>query len=167
MKQLTFRLATMDDAQIIFDLSNESSVRANSFNKESLVFKNHVNWLKSKIDDYEYIVILFFKENFFVGQVKFNKINLLQANMSISIASNFRGKGLSNEMYDSSLDYMFETRKDIESLVGFILPANIVNIKVATKAGYVYVDDQNLLGEIFHTYKMTRESRKKAKNENK
>jgi len=29
------------------------------------------------------------------------------------------------------------------------------------------VDDKNLEGEIYHTYKMTRESRKKAKNENK
>lgn len=167
MNQLTFRFATIEDAKIIFDLSNDSSVRANSFNKESLVMENHVAWLKSKIDDFENIIMLFFKENDFVGQIKFNKINLTQANMSISVASNYRGKGLSNEMYDSSLEFMFETRKDIESLVGFILPDNIANIKAATKAGYVYVDDKNIEGEIYHTYKMTRESRKKAKNENK
>ena len=167
MKQLTFRLATIKDAQIIFDLSNDLSVRANSFNKESLEWENHVNWLKSKIDDFEYIIILFFNEDDFVCQVKFNKINLSQANMSISVSKNYRGKGLSNEMYDSSLDFMFKTRIDIESLVGFILPDNIANIKAATKAGYVYVEDQNLDGEIYHTYKMTRESREKAKNENK
>jgi len=113
MKQLTFRFATIEDAKIIFDLSNDSSVRANSFNKESLVMENHVAWLKSKIDDFENIIMLFFKENDFVGQIKFNKINLTQANMSISVASNYRGKGLSNEMYDSSLEFMFETRKDI------------------------------------------------------
>jgi UDP-2,4-diacetamido-2,4,6-trideoxy-beta-L-altropyranose hydrolase len=163
MKQLSFRLATMDDAQIIFDLSNDPAVRANSFNKESLDWENHISWLKNKLEDSNYIIILFFLENDFVGQVKFNKINDDQANMSMSIREKYRGKGLSNEMYDSSLDFMFDTRADIVSLVGYILPDNIANIKAATKSGYVYVDDQYMHGDLYHTYRMTRESRADTK----
>jgi UDP-2,4-diacetamido-2,4,6-trideoxy-beta-L-altropyranose hydrolase len=167
MAQLTYRLATMEDAKIIFDLSNEKLARANSFNKEEIKWENHVAWLSKKLVDSGYIILLYFLEKEFVGQVKFEKINEKQANMSMSIREMFRGKGYSDQMYDDSLEYLFGNRPDIESLVGFILPNNIPNIKGATKAGYVYVEDKLINGENYHTYIMTKESRKKAKENKK
>jgi len=155
--QLNLRKATIDDAQIIFDLSNDPTVRSQSFNKEPLVWGHHVKWLSSKISDPQYIYLLFFDHSGFVGQVRFDGVSETEVAVSISINQIARGKGYASIMYGMAVDYLFEHRPDVEASQCFISIRNIPSHKAALKSGFRYIEDRIVNDEPYHFYIINRQ----------
>ena len=135
---LTYRKAILTDCDLYFEWVNDPEVRANSFNSAFITKEEHVNWFNDALDNPEYSLFVFQDEQGnYVGQVRFEKINSLEAEISVSVAAAHRGNGISKEMLKTSSDAFLQEN------VGFIIIANIKknntsSIHAFEKAGFVY-----------------------------
>jgi len=89
---MTVRRAEPNDVRRVFDLSNDSVVRASSFQTEPLVWDNHVSWFERAIRDPELLFYLGFDEGEFVGQVRLKAQSEGLYLLSISLTEPFRAR---------------------------------------------------------------------------
>ncbi|MEY4011031.1 MAG: hypothetical protein RIT22_155 [Bacteroidota bacterium] len=109
---LTFRKATLADTKLYFDWANDSSVRQQSYNTNTIDFESHKKWFESKVEDDSCLLLLFQnEEKLNVGQIRIQKENEKDALIGISIAAEQRGKGLAKEMLFLASDYFLENNK--------------------------------------------------------
>lgn len=134
MIHLTFREAKFQDAKQIYQLSNDKDVRENSINSNLIEWESHVKWLENKLKDTNYKILLFFCENHFVGQIKY-EIDGKVAVISISLVSEFRGLGLTKEMFSLSFEFLFNT-SDVVTIYALIKSNNLSSIKSFKKVGF-------------------------------
>ncbi len=151
-----FRNAGPEDAKIVFDLSNDPIVRANSINVNEIKWDEHLSWFERKINDVNHIFLLCFtKESEFIGQIRF-KLDADKPNVSISIIEKFRGKGLSAKILNSACKDVFNNNNKVENLYAYIRPNNTPSINAFLKAGFIYNSSQRINGEMFNLYELTR-----------
>lgn len=115
------------DALTLFDWANESSVRANSFNKNKISIIEHFKWFKDKIsndDSSIYILTDLYKS--YIGQIRVDKINEY-FEIGFSISNEYRGKGLGNKIIQlllnelGNVNYLAKVKKqNIASKKAFI-----------------------------------------------
>jgi len=149
--------AALNDAKIIFDLSNEEFVRQNSINPKPIEWESHLKWLKSKLNDPNYKLFLFFSDNKFIGQVKF-EIENVDAIVSISIHHVFRGKGLSSVILKLAIEYLFEKESGVSNIVALIRPDNQPSIKGFSKVGFSPCGEKILGQEMFLNYVLNKKN---------
>ncbi len=157
LDDLIIREATINDAEILFNLSNEETVRENSINRNKIEWNNHIKWLKEKIESSNYIIFLFFDASKFIGQVKF-EIEDNEAVISISIAKEFRGKKLSLALLQKGISRFLLNNKNVEKIIAFIRPQNQASIKSFTKVGFVFSELVEINDDQFNKYLLLRES---------
>lgn len=150
---LQVREATLEDSKLIFNLSNDPFVRKNSINQEEIKWEKHLSWLKGKINDCNYIILLFFHKELLVGQVKFEIINEI-AFISISITSNFRGKGLAKTLLKESVEKIKTHNNNIKKLIALIKPENKASIISFKKLGFVFIEEEAIKKVNYNKYKL-------------
>ncbi|MHB8853411.1 MAG: GNAT family N-acetyltransferase [Ignavibacteriaceae bacterium] len=148
MTNIILREATFNDAEIIFDLSNDDEVRTNSINKNLIEWKSHQKWLKLRLSDKNYKILLFFIENNLLGQVKF-EIDSPTAIISISLHRDYRGKGLSSIVLKKAIEYFLGENDAIDSIVALIRPENHSSIKSFLNAGFIFNRNEIVKEELF------------------
>ena len=150
------RIANESDVKSIFELSNEDDVRENSINSEQIQWNNHVKWFNNKLNDEDYLILIAEDENNqFVGQVRYELKNN-QADISISIAPDFRGLDLAAPMISDSAKFLFNNNENIEFILAYIKEINIPSIKAFEQAGYIYFQQEIINEEIFLVYRYLR-----------
>jgi len=138
---LILREVNFEDALDIFNLSNEDLVRKNSFNPEKIKWKNHLIWLKKKLEDESSIYFAVVDNlNKFYGQVRFD-INPKneEAIINISLGKNIRGLDLSSFIIDKSVNKLLKI-KTAKLIKAYIKDENIPSIKSFEKANFVFLD---------------------------
>tara|TARA_B110000503_G_scaffold465_1_gene683 strand:- start:921 stop:1841 length:921 start_codon:yes stop_codon:yes gene_type:complete len=130
---LKIREAIESDAKLIFNWSNDSIVRAQSFHSNAIELENHENWFKEKLqNDNSLLVIINFDGNN-IGLVRF-EIENNKCSVGILIDEKFRGKGFSSIMLIKSSMYYF--KKFSTPIFAYIKESNIASIRSFEKAGY-------------------------------
>lgn len=133
--ELVLRKAIKEDCIMVFELSNDSEVRLNSINTDEITLEEHEKWFAKKNEDPNYILLLAFRENQLIGQVKFE----LAANVaviSISISTEFRGKGLGPKLIREGVEFLQKTDTKIREIIAYIKPENLASIKSFLRAGF-------------------------------
>jgi len=138
---LTYRKAILSDCDMYFEWVNDPEVRANSFSSAFITKEEHVNWFNDALSNPEYSLFVFQDEQGnYVGQVRLEKINNQEAEISISVAAEYRGNGISKEMLKISSDAFLQENEDI-TIIANIKKNNINSIHAFEKAGFVYKGD--------------------------
>lgn len=151
LENISFREATLSDAKILFQLSNDDKVRENSINRNKIEWENHVKWLNEKIISDNYYIYLFFDDKNFIGQVKF-EIEDVEAIISISIVKEYRGKKLAIPMLRKGIESILNKAKSIEKIFAYIKPENLSSIKSFNKIGFNFQDQVEINNEKFNRY---------------
>ena len=136
-EKFSIRLATIDDMEKVFELSNDDVVRANSINQEKIKWENHVKWFEKRIQrttDPFYIVESEKKE--FIAQVRFDKKE--EIIISISITKPFRGKGLASKVIKEC-----SKKSGFKKIIAFVKEENFASQKAFLKAGFVLKEKEN------------------------
>lgn len=112
---MNIRLAAKDDCLNVFQLSNMDYVRAHSFNKEKIVWEDHIQWFARAIAD-ESIKFYIIEDTDFIGQVRLNIVNNI-ALISISILKEFQHKGIAYSalkkiIAENEYQYLAQVEKD-------------------------------------------------------
>lgn len=150
------RYATVEDAKLIFDLSNESIVRENSINQNKILWEDHLRWLPDKLaDDRCFYLLAFSAENLFIGQIRFDICDA-EAIVGISITKEFRGKGLSTEMLVHSAEILFTNYPLVTFVTAKISKSNEASLTTFIKAGYIYSHMETINNNEFLVFKLVR-----------
>ena len=122
--------ATIDDAKLLFDWSNDPLVRENSHNTTQINWENHIDWLTEKLKSDSKILILYYR-NKAIGIIRFdNKGEYFLINYSID--QQFRGKGFGTKIIQLGLQRM-EKGSSFEAIVK---KDNLSSIKIFEKLNF-------------------------------
>jgi len=127
---IKLRKATYEDCYLLFDWANDEAVRANSFNSKKIDIEAHKQWLKNKLQDKNTELYIILNDGYNVGTIRIDNSDI-EAMISYSIASEFRGKGIGKAV----LKYIKDNMKE-RKLVGLVKHDNIASIKSFESAGY-------------------------------
>lgn len=155
---IEFREVNINDMNIFFNWINDPLVRSLSFNSEKVALKVHEKWFLNKIADSNCTMLLFFKSNNPIGQIRIEKETLNQAVISISISSENRGKGYSVDMLKKASKYFFE--KNLEYTINaYIKKDNLNSILSFKKALFKFHKEINHRGHDSLNYILENENK--------
>jgi len=150
-KSYYIRNAVPNDSKIIFELSNDPSVRTQSLNQNQIEWEDHQKWFSQKLNDNNYVFFLIFDKNDnFIGQVKFELKNET-AVVSISLTADFRGIGLSKKILIDTTARIFSSY-NIKNIIAYIRPENTASIRGFKSAGFEFEGREIINGESFLKY---------------
>jgi spore coat polysaccharide biosynthesis predicted glycosyltransferase SpsG/RimJ/RimL family protein N-acetyltransferase len=143
------RFADITDSKIVFDLSNDPSVRSQSINPSSITWESHQEWFAKTINDNNYFFFLAFdKKNDLIGQIRF-QVEKENAIVSISIKSEYRGKGLSKKILADTCSRVFSLSLTVKKIIAYILPDNSPSINGFKSAGFILAGNEPINEKIF------------------
>ena len=136
---ITLRPANMGDAKKLLDWRNDPAARNNFFNSEVVEFDQHLSWLKKVLRDANrHLFIILNENNKEIGQVRFD-VNADEAEMSVTIGKDFRGRGYGTEaIKDSAAKFLAENKK-FTKIITRIKLKNKLSLAAFEKAGFVEV----------------------------
>ena len=130
-------LATIDDAQLLFDWVNNSDVRRNSLITKRIAWDEHLKWIKSKLQSQSKIYILF-NDKIPVGQIRLDFMNTFWA-IDYSIDSKHRGNGFGKIIIKLAIKKF--NKGDI--LKAIVKNDNISSLKIFQKLEFDELLDKN------------------------
>ena len=136
-REISFRKANDSDMLLYFNWANDSSVRENSYQSDSISIENHQNWFFNKIKDSNFQMLVF--ENHLhqaIGQVRIQINTDKSAIIGISNDSQHRGKGYAAPMIEKATDLFLKENPQI-IVSAYIKIANQASTKAFEKAGFV------------------------------
>jgi RimJ/RimL family protein N-acetyltransferase len=136
VEEFELKIATIQDMKDIFELSNDDLVRKNSFNQKKIEWEEHQVWFKNKINDKNSVFYVVRKNNYLIAQVRFDKSNVDEFDISISISPNFRRQGYGKKILKLVSDKVISQYK-IKKINAYIKSENETSKKMFDKVGYI------------------------------
>jgi UDP-2,4-diacetamido-2,4,6-trideoxy-beta-L-altropyranose hydrolase len=131
---LRLRRVEESDCRLLWEWVNDPLVRSASFSTEQISWDNHVSWFHGKLADHnsaQYVVEAGSRP---VGQVRF-QIEGGSAVVSVSLASEFRGKGLGAVVVAMATEDLFRTTP-VTRADAFVKPGNTASLRLFNRAGF-------------------------------
>ena len=158
---LSFRKATQADMMLYLKWANDEEVRKQSYQTGTISLEDHKEWFLKKINDSNCLMLLFENEtNVPVGQVRFQKENEKVYVIGISLAKEFRGKGLAGTILVMASDHFFEIFPD-KSIYAYIKLTNTESVRSFVRAGFVFANNvmiENSESVLYIKYKKNADS---------
>jgi RimJ/RimL family protein N-acetyltransferase len=128
---MMLRPVTFDDAQFLFNLANDPTVRNMSFCSDPILWDTHVRWLKQKLlspDWHIYIAMIP------VGQIRF-AVEGKTADVGV-------GRGI---IRDGTAFFLHECR-DVDGAIALVKEGNLASQGAFESAGYRLVGHETIKG---------------------
>jgi UDP-2,4-diacetamido-2,4,6-trideoxy-beta-L-altropyranose hydrolase len=141
-KQLILRKATLADAEDLFNLANEDTVRLNSFSQGKIEWAAHTRWLDEKLSNSDCLFLVVECSDGFAGQVRFDVTPLEgEAVINISLCRGIRGLSLSSFIINRSIEELLKVRRDVRLVKAYVKNGNIASVKAFERAGFRFLED--------------------------
>lgn len=141
-KCFVIKLADENDLIDVYNLSNDTVVRNNSFNSETILFENHIKWYKNKINSLNSVFYIIRNiDQSFIGQVRFEKESNNNWIISISISDKYRGGGLGSKILKESINKFFENHSP-SKIFAYIKKNNESSLKSFSKSLFSIVSEE-------------------------
>lgn len=128
-RDIKLRTATKIDLKIIFDWANDSDVRKNAFNMESITWEDHVNWFNKGLNSSNFLIFILEHNDIPIGQIRFEKEDVFWK-MDYSIRSESRGLGMGKKIVEMGIE------KISGKIKAWVKKENIASCKVFEKLGF-------------------------------
>ena len=135
------RKAEREDMEQLFLWANDKEVRKNSFSTAPISYEEHRNWYGNKLQEENTRIYIFCDGDLEVGALRL-EFGREEAEISYSIAPEFRGKGYGQELIFQAEQEVRRWQESIPLLPGQavikaqVKPENQASNKIFTKAGY-------------------------------
>lgn len=137
--QVAFKIRTAapEDCRLLWEWANDPAVRAGAFSSDPIPWERHLDWFKGKQADPNCtLYILMDGQGHPLGQVRFDRQPDGSAETDISIARDYRGRGMGTQALGLACESFRESGK-ARRIVAFIKPENAPSLKAFEKAGFV------------------------------
>ncbi|WP_233407915.1 GNAT family N-acetyltransferase [Marinomonas spartinae] len=132
---LILRLASIKDADCLFEWRNDPDTRKASHSTERIEVADHMQWLKASLCNPNRRLYVVEKKHVPVGTVRADFDNGTWT-LSWSVSPRYRGKGIASQMLALTVEEFNEP------LVAEIKAQNIASIKVAQRTGFILQREQ-------------------------
>ena len=125
-------------------------VRTCSFNTKPIEYEQHCNWFQKTIANQNVLFFLFFDEDTFVGQIRFNRESE-QSNecvISLSITKEYRVKHIAGKFLELGIDELKKNWYNIYSVVAEVKDENTASNALFLREGFELISKVN-------TYKLS------------
>lgn len=150
---MTIRQAqnTKFDCDIVFALSNDSVVRACSFNTKPIEYQQHCKWFINAISDSNMLFFLIFDNDKFVGQIRFKREaeSSVECIISLSITNDFRGKHIASEFLQLGVESLLTKWYNIKYIIAEVKEENIASNKLFMKNNFMLISQEK-----YNSYKL-------------
>jgi L-amino acid N-acyltransferase YncA len=137
MPKFNIRNATIEDAEILWEWSNDKATRAASFNSDPIPWENHLAWLTTQLESKNVFLLIVESALNKFGVIRYN-LDAESANetiISIGLAPESRGKGLAPLIISQSAAHFFNLHPD-QVITAWIKPENKASIQSFIKANF-------------------------------
>lgn len=128
--RLELRTARFDNAQLLFDWTNDNAVRHNSFSTRAILWEEHLKWFNIKLQSQSKFYLLF-NDEVPVGQIRFDFIDDFWV-IDYSIEEKHRGKGFGKII----LELAMKNFKKGDVLKAKVKNENISSLRIFQKFGF-------------------------------
>jgi UDP-2,4-diacetamido-2,4,6-trideoxy-beta-L-altropyranose hydrolase len=135
---LHIRTAREDDCQQLWKWANDPDVRAVSFSSEQILWEQHIEWFRSKLNNSACVLQIATCGEIPAGQIRYD-LDGDQAVVSISLDREFRGKGYGSLLIWRSAQALFDTTT-VTTIHAYVKQANEISVRAFEKAGYRNVE---------------------------
>jgi RimJ/RimL family protein N-acetyltransferase len=94
---LSLRRAGVEDADLLRSWRNDPTTREASFSSREVSREEHARWLAEKLEDANCALFIVEDAGEPIGQVRLDRVDQDEAEVSIALASAARGKGIGRE----------------------------------------------------------------------
>lgn len=123
--EFILREATMEDAETVLAWRNDKQTRDNSFTKDEIDLKSHLEWYRRKLNDDNCFLYILMAGEERVGQVRIDRINDL-GEISYMIAPGKRGLGYGKKIIELCEEV---PNGGVKALAGLVEKHNMASIK--------------------------------------
>jgi UDP-2,4-diacetamido-2,4,6-trideoxy-beta-L-altropyranose hydrolase len=143
---LRLRRAEESDCRLLWEWANDPVVRAASFSSEYIPWEHHQDWFGAKLADPNAVLYLAANpDNVSIGQVRY-QVQGPRAQLSVSLAPEFRGKGYGNRIIAMATEELFRTT-NVATIDAYVKPANEPSLQLFLRAGFKQQDAQTIHGQ--------------------
>jgi UDP-2,4-diacetamido-2,4,6-trideoxy-beta-L-altropyranose hydrolase len=147
-RKISVRPAGPEDAQLLWEWANDSSVRIGSFSTASILWEQHASWFSRKLqDDQCRILIGMDGANNPVGQIRFDKTCGLEAEIDVSIARERRGHGYADCLIEAGIEAILQEQQ-LERFHAFVKPENKISQKTFERAKFTRLGTEEHGGQV-------------------
>lgn len=123
------------DRELLWRWANDPTVRQSAFSFKPITWEEHVRWFDQKLGDKDTVIFIVEQEaGDAVGQVRF-QIHDHDAEISVSVDAEFRGRGCGRSMLWQALDAISDIR-DLTRVNAYIRPENAVSRSLFERVGF-------------------------------
>lgn len=121
--KIRIRAAEEKDCQAIYEISNDPVVRQVSLNSAPIDLEHHTSWFEKQLKNPRLLFLVAEIDGIVVGQVRF-LIEKTSAEISISIASNYRKLGLGSQILSESMELLKKKFTEVNQVVATVKNGN-------------------------------------------
>ncbi len=138
---LHLRLATLADAQWLLDMRNDPVTRAASLTTATIPFDTHMAWLDNTLSNPDRLLLIGMIADNAVGTIRFDCDDADAATVSIALAPQAQGQGLSVELLRQGELWALAHQPSIQTVTAVIRTDNSRSRRLFEKAEYVPVNE--------------------------
>jgi RimJ/RimL family protein N-acetyltransferase len=135
--QLEFIEAGLEHAKLLFDWTNEKTVRINSLNTKPIKWEDHLKWFNEKLKSRQNHIFIYFSNSKPIGQVRLDLEDQVWL-IDYSVDIDFRGRGLGTKILKKTIN--LETFNEFKAIVK---EENKASIYVFKKLGFTPIKSIN------------------------
>lgn len=126
------------DIDLLYEWANDSVVRNNSFNTDTIPYETHQRWFNKIMQDSSIYQFILMSDDVPIGQIRLNLDNEHkgQAEISYSIARGHRNCGYGRKILQLLREEIKTKYPAIRNLIAKVKPDNIASKKLFEKEGY-------------------------------
>jgi UDP-2,4-diacetamido-2,4,6-trideoxy-beta-L-altropyranose hydrolase len=146
MTPLRLRRATDKDCRMFWEWANDRQVRSAGFVSAPIPWTDHVVWFSAHLEsDLVSIYVLETNEGVPAGQVRFEVNSAGEAEIGLSLASEWRGRKLASDALCLACDTFRHAAAS--TAVAHVKPNNLASVRTFEKAGFRYVGSERVRGQ--------------------
>lgn len=150
MLETSLRLVTPEDCKDLLLWRNDTVTRQMSLSGDKIREEEHIVWFSKMISSVDQCAVIGEKNAKKFGVVLFREQSC-EALVSINLAPQFRGKGLSSLLLSKSIQWYLQTHREIKYFTAKIKDVNHGSIRIFMQNGFELVSTVDRL----NTYRLT------------
>lgn len=132
---LGLRRAKATDCRLFWEWANDLTVRAAAFNSDAIAWQTHVAWFNAHLQsDICVMYVADTDDGVPVGQARFDVAANGEAEVDLSLAAEWRGRGLGAEILRLACETF--RRQSSGAVVARVRPENRASVRTFEKAGF-------------------------------
>jgi RimJ/RimL family protein N-acetyltransferase len=137
--EIYLRLARSGDCRFLWQLRNEQAVRAQSFSRERIPYRDHCLWFgkQLKLNPERSRLYIIHNKRKSLGQIRFDEKKGKRCEVNIALSGKFRHKGYGRLALVKGMRRVLKDRRPLQAFVAMVKPGNKASETCFIKTGFL------------------------------